>query len=77
MLAGVNLYLLLCNSGDLGLTPGLGRSSGEGNDYPLQCSGLENSVDCIVHEVAKSQTGLSMHATVLELNSMGSQKSQT
>ena len=59
MLEGVNLYLLLRNSGDLGLTPELGRSSGEGNDYPLQCSGLENSVDCIVHEVAKSQTGLS------------------
>ena len=47
------------NSGDLGSIPGLGRSPGEGNGYPLQCSGLENSLDCIVHGVAKSQTRLS------------------
>ena len=45
-----------CNVGDLGSIPGLGRSPGEGNGYPLQYSGLENSVDCIVHGVAKSQT---------------------
>ena len=32
-----------CNAGDLGLIPGLGRSHGEGNSYPLQYSGLENS----------------------------------
>ena len=44
---------------DLGLIPGLGRSPGEGNGYPLQCSGLENSIDCIVHGVTKSQTWLS------------------
>ena len=37
-----------CNAGDLGLIPGLGRSPGEGKGYPLQCSGLENSMDCIV-----------------------------
>ena len=43
-----------CNVGDLGSTPGMGRSPGEGNDYPLQYSGLENSMDCIVHGVAKS-----------------------
>ena len=43
-----------CNVGDLGSIPGLGRSPGEGNGYPLQYSGLENSVDCIVHRVAKS-----------------------
>jgi len=48
-----------CSAGDLGSIPGLGRSPGEGNGYPLQYSGLENSVDCIVHGVAKSQTGLS------------------
>jgi len=36
----------------------LGRSPGEGNGYPLQYSGLENSMDCIVHGVAKSQTQL-------------------
>ena len=34
-----------CNAGDLGLIPGLGRSPGEGNGYPLQYSGLENSMD--------------------------------
>ena len=35
-----------CKAGDLGLIPGLGRSPGEGKSYPLQYSGLENSVDC-------------------------------
>ena len=48
-----------CNVGDLGSIPGLGRSPGEGKGYPLQYSGLENSMDCIVHGVAKSQTQLS------------------
>ena len=37
----------ICNSGDLGLIPGLERSSGEGNSYPLQYFGLENSMDYI------------------------------
>ena len=46
-----------CNAGDLGLIPGLGRSPGEGKGYPLQSSGLQNSVDT-VHAVAKSQTQL-------------------
>ena len=45
-----------CNMGDLGLIPGLGRAPGEGKGYPLQYSGLENSMDCIVHGVTKSQT---------------------
>ena len=45
-----------CNAGDLGSIPGLGRSPGEGKGYPLQYSGLENSMDCIAHGVAKSQT---------------------
>ena len=45
-----------CNEGDLGSIPGLGRSPGEGKGYPLQYSSLENSVDCIVHGVEKSQT---------------------
>ena len=44
-----------CNAGDLVLIPGLGRSPGEGKGYPLQYSGLENSMDCKVHGVAKSQ----------------------
>ena len=45
-----------CNAGDLGWIPGLGRSPGEGKGYPLYYSGLENSMDCIVPGVAKSQT---------------------
>ena len=48
-----------CNVGDLGSIPGLGRSPGEGKGYPLQYSGLENSMDCTVHGVAKSRTQLS------------------
>ena len=47
-----------CNVGDPGSIPGLGRSPGEGQGYPLQYSGLENSMDCIIHGVAKSQTRL-------------------
>ena len=42
--------------GNLGSIPGLGISPGEGKVYPLQCSGLENYMDCIVHGVTKSQT---------------------
>ena len=50
-----------CSSADLASIPGLGRSPGEGNGYPLQYSGLENSMDRVawwatVHRVAKSQT---------------------
>ena len=37
-----------------GIWAGLGRSPGEGNSYPLQYSGLENSMNCIVHRVAKN-----------------------
>ena len=48
-----------CNVGGLGLIPGLGRSPGEGKGYPLQYSGLENSMNCIVHILAKSWTWLS------------------
>ena len=53
-----------CNEGDLGLIPGLGRSPRKGEGYPLQNSGLENSMDrgawqATVHEFAKSQTQLS------------------
>ena len=44
----------VCNVGNLGSIPGLGRFPGEGNGYPLQYSGLENSMDCIVHGAAKS-----------------------
>ena len=48
-----------CNVRDLGSISGLGRSPGEGKGYPLQYSGLENSMDYTVHEVAKIQTWLS------------------
>ena len=44
-----------CNVGDLGLIPGLGRSPGEGKGYPLQCSGLENFMDCIVHGILQAR----------------------
>ena len=47
------------NAEDLGSIPGLGRSPGEGKGYPLQYSGLENSMDCTVHGVTKTQTWLS------------------
>ena len=45
--------------GDLGLIAGLGRFPREGKGYPLKYSGLENSMDCIVHGVSKSWTRLS------------------
>ena len=45
--------------GDLDSIPGLGRSPGEGKGYPLQYSGLQNSIDCIIHGVTKSWTQLS------------------
>ena len=53
----------ICNA-DLGLIPGLGRSPGEGNSYPLQYSSLANFMDrgawqATVHGVTKSQTQLS------------------
>ena len=47
-----------CNAGDPGSTPGLGRSLREGKVFSLQYSGLENSMDCIVHGVPESQTQL-------------------
>ena len=50
-----------CNARDLGSIPRLERSPGEGKGYPLQCSGLENSMDrgawqATVHGVVKSRT---------------------
>ena len=56
--AGIRKALPAC-MGELGLIPGLGRSPREGKGYPLQYSGLENSMDWIVHGVAKSRTRLS------------------
>ena len=49
----------ICNVGDLGSIPGLERAPGEGKGYPLQYSGLENSMNCIVHGITKSQIRLS------------------
>ena len=58
-----------CKVGDPGSIPGLRRSPGEGIGYPLQYSGLENSMDCIVHGVAKSWTRLSnFHFTTSSLS---------
>ena len=51
------------NAGDLGAIPGLGRSPGEGNSYPLQYSGLENSRDYTVHGAAKSWTQKKLDTT--------------
>ena len=63
----------VCNVGDLGSIPGLGRSHGEGKCYPLQYSGLENSMDCIVHGVAKIQTQLSDIHLLFTVKHVGSQ----
>ena len=53
-----------CNVRHLGLFPGLGRFPGEGNCYPLQYCGLENSMDCIVYGVAKNWTRLNLYYNV-------------
>ena len=58
-----------CNAGDLGSIPGLGRSLGEGKGYPHQYSGLENSLDCKVHGVAKSWIWLNDFLTHIEYKS--------
>ena len=63
-----------CNEGDLGLIPELGKSPGEGKGYPLQYSGLENSMDYTVHGVAKSRTQLNdfhFHSPSLGLSAWG------
>ena len=57
--AGSDGKASVCNAGDPGSIPGLGRSPGEGKGLLLQYSGLENSMDSIVHGVTKSQTRLS------------------
>ena len=63
-----------CNAGDLSSITRLERSPGEGKAYPLQYSGLENSMDSIVHGVAKSQTRLSnfhFHCTPMDCSPPG------
>ena len=55
--------------GDLGSIPGLGKSPGEGKGYSAQYSRLENSMNCIVHGVAKSQIQLNkFHFHILTMN---------
>ena len=62
-----------CNAGDPSSIPGSGRSTGEGIDYPLQYSGLENSMNrgawwSIVHGVAKNRTRTSDFHTHTKAN---------
>ena len=57
--------------GDLSLIPGLGKSPGEGNGYPLQYFGLENSMDCIVHRVKKSDMNEQLSLFMILLMSCG------
>ena len=58
----------VCNAGDLGLIPRLGRSPGGRNGYLLQYSALENFMDCIVHRVAESRTQLSdFHFIIIDI----------
>ena len=67
-----------CNARDTGSIPELGRSPGEGKGYALQYSGLENSMDCIVHGVSKSQTQLSdFHFTALKKKLLDHMKVQS
>ena len=56
-----------CNVGDLGSIPGLGRSPGEGKGYPLQYSGLENSMDSIVHRVGHKELDTTEQASLIIL----------
>ena len=57
-----------CNAEDPSLIPGLGRSPGEGKRYPLQYSGLENSMECTVRGVAESNTTEQLHFHFLLLS---------
>ena len=56
-----------CNAGDPSSIPGLGKSPGEENGYPLQYPGLEHSMDSIVHGVTKSQTKLQLLLSLLNM----------
>ena len=48
-------FPVCCDAGDPGSILGLERSAGEWKGYPLQYSGLDNSMDCVVHGVAKNR----------------------
>ena len=64
-----------CNVGDLGSIPGLGRSPREGKGYPLQYSGLENSMNCIFHGITKNRTRPSAFHFTLTLSNLLSSRS--
>ena len=56
-----------CDEGDLGLIPGLGRSPGEGKGYPLQYSGLENSMDCVAKRDTTERLSFSFEMFIIEI----------
>ena len=71
----------VCNTGDLGLIPGLGQPPGGGNVYPLQYSCLDNPTNrevwwATVHRVAKSQTGLKRFSTAQQSRGRGENEQQ-
>ena len=64
-------FLICLQYGRPGFDPWVGKIPRERNGYPLQYSGLENSMECTVHEVTKSQTRLSdlhFHFSILNAN---------
>ena len=62
-----------CNAEDLGLIPELGRCPGEGKGYPLQYSGLENSMDCIIHGATELDMTEQISLTHSEFETVGHQ----
>ena len=63
-----------CNAGDTSLILGLGRSLGEEKGYPIQCSVLENSMDCIVQLVTKNHTWLNDSHFHLQIHAIPTQE---
>ena len=73
----MRIYCLAsCNVGDLDSVPGLGRFPAEGNGYPLQYSGRENSMDCIFHGPLKSPLGHPVISTPPSWNAQGQEQPQ-
>ena len=64
---GLNSKESASNAGDLGLIPELGRSPGEGNGYPLQYSGLENSMDYFRGSLRVGHSSVTTHSSTLTL----------
>ena len=63
-----------CNVRDLGSIPGLEASPGEGKGYPLQYSGLENSMDCIVHQVTELDMARHFHLSEPQFLSLANKR---